>query len=151
MWLWLAAREPKSGGAAGSNLSSEALSSLSHSAPIILYLRHTRNPPLHSILSTTEQLSLSKCMGQPPAFDVIVLGSGGGPCETNLSACVCHLFDIDYSTDLRYRYIVKPHEAPWEDGLLALEAGASIVTMRSKTPNSNSSQQARAWVPYASY
>lgn len=40
-------------------------------------------------------------------FDMVVVGSGGGPDETNLSA-----------------YLLKPRRARWEDGVLALEAGS---------------------------
>ncbi|GLB35161.1 putative cyclic-AMP phosphodiesterase [Lyophyllum shimeji] len=43
-----------------------------------------------------------------PTFDIVVVGSGGGPDETNLSA-----------------YLLKPHEAAWDDGILALEAGSA--------------------------
>jgi len=47
-------------------------------------------------------------MSPPPvAFDVVVVGSGGGPDETNLSA-----------------YLVKPRSRDWEDGIIALEAGS---------------------------
>jgi len=44
-----------------------------------------------------------------PVFDLIALGCGGGPSEHNLS---CYLF--------------KPHETPWSDGMVALEAGSGI-------------------------
>ncbi|KAF8163072.1 cAMP phosphodiesterases class-II-domain-containing protein [Crassisporium funariophilum] len=43
----------------------------------------------------------------PVTFDIVVVGSGGGPDETNLSG-----------------YLVKPHDADWEDGIFALEAGS---------------------------
>ncbi|KAG5645050.1 hypothetical protein DXG03_007229 [Asterophora parasitica] len=43
-----------------------------------------------------------------PTFDIVVVGSGGGPDETNLSA-----------------YLLKPHDAAWEDGIIALEAGSA--------------------------
>ncbi|KAG5341048.1 hypothetical protein C0989_011907 [Termitomyces sp. Mn162] len=43
-----------------------------------------------------------------PAFDLVVVGAGGGPDETNLSA-----------------YLFKPHDAEWDDGALALEAGSA--------------------------
>ncbi|KAG6878798.1 hypothetical protein C0993_008097 [Termitomyces sp. T159_Od127] len=43
-----------------------------------------------------------------PVFDLVVVGAGGGPDETNLSA-----------------YLFKPHEAEWHDGVLALEAGSA--------------------------
>ncbi|KAJ3508197.1 hypothetical protein NLJ89_g5884 [Agrocybe chaxingu] len=42
-----------------------------------------------------------------PAFDLLVVGAGGGPDETNLSA-----------------YLVKLHNADWEEGVVALEAGS---------------------------
>ncbi|PPQ78149.1 hypothetical protein CVT25_015482 [Psilocybe cyanescens] len=51
----------------------------------------------------------------PPSavsFDLVVVGAGGGPDETNLSA-----------------YLVKPHDAEWEDGILALEAGSGQGTL----------------------
>ncbi|KII89038.1 hypothetical protein PLICRDRAFT_594083 [Plicaturopsis crispa FD-325 SS-3] len=40
-------------------------------------------------------------------WDFVVVGSGGGPDETNLSA-----------------YLMKPSNSPWEDGVVALEAGS---------------------------
>lgn len=43
------------------------------------------------------------------AFDLVVLGSGGGPDETNLSG-----------------YLLKPREASWEAGIIALEAGSGM-------------------------
>lgn len=45
----------------------------------------------------------------PPmtAFDIVVVGAGGGPDETNLSA-----------------YLVKSHPSCWLDGVVALEAGS---------------------------
>ncbi|KAF9001965.1 cyclic-AMP phosphodiesterase [Cyathus striatus] len=42
-----------------------------------------------------------------PTFDMVVVGSGGGPDETNLSA-----------------YLLKPSDAAWEGGIIALEAGS---------------------------
>ncbi|KAJ8474255.1 hypothetical protein ONZ45_g16012 [Pleurotus djamor] len=42
-----------------------------------------------------------------PAFNIIVVGSGGGPDETNLSA-----------------YLLKPAEDSWADGIIGLEAGS---------------------------
>ncbi|KAF7974065.1 hypothetical protein HWV62_23991 [Athelia sp. TMB] len=38
---------------------------------------------------------------------MVVVGSGGGPDETNLSA-----------------YLIKPYDADWEDGITALDAGS---------------------------
>ncbi|KAG6909827.1 hypothetical protein DXG01_015100 [Tephrocybe rancida] len=43
-----------------------------------------------------------------PTFDLVVVGAGGGPDETNLSA-----------------YLFKPHDAEWYDGVLAVEAGSA--------------------------
>ncbi|KAN0075477.1 Cyclic-AMP phosphodiesterase [Tylopilus felleus] len=42
-----------------------------------------------------------------PAFDIVVVGSGGGLDETNLSG-----------------YLLKPRNASWDDGIVALEAGS---------------------------
>ncbi|KAK0210421.1 cAMP phosphodiesterases class-II-domain-containing protein [Desarmillaria ectypa] len=42
-----------------------------------------------------------------PAFDMVVVGCGGGPDETNLSG-----------------YLLKPYDSRWEDGIIALEAGS---------------------------
>ncbi|KAL0947289.1 hypothetical protein HGRIS_013409 [Hohenbuehelia grisea] len=42
-----------------------------------------------------------------PTFDMLVVGVGGGPDETNLSA-----------------YLVKPCGTSWKDGIIALEAGS---------------------------
>ncbi|KAF8275201.1 cAMP phosphodiesterases class-II-domain-containing protein [Lactarius quietus] len=47
-----------------------------------------------------------------PTFDLVVVGSGGGPFETNLSS-----------------YLLKPCEVPWTDGIIALEAGSGIGTL----------------------
>ncbi|KAG7452895.1 cyclic-AMP phosphodiesterase [Guyanagaster necrorhizus] len=48
-----------------------------------------------------------------PAFDMVVVGCGGGPDETNLSA-----------------YLFKPYDSCWEDGIIALEAGSGQGTLR---------------------
>lgn len=42
-----------------------------------------------------------------PFFDIVVVGSGGGVDETNLSG-----------------YLLKPCDASWDDGIIALEAGS---------------------------
>ncbi|KAG2752245.1 hypothetical protein P692DRAFT_20313862 [Suillus brevipes Sb2] len=47
------------------------------------------------------------------AFDMVVVGSGGGPDETNLSG-----------------YLLKPHDAAWNDGIIALEAGSGLGALR---------------------
>ncbi|KAH9925264.1 cyclic-AMP phosphodiesterase [Fomitopsis serialis] len=44
-----------------------------------------------------------------PSFELIALGCGGGPSEHNLSS-----------------YLLKPHDAHWSEGVLALEAGSGI-------------------------
>ncbi|KAF9452864.1 cyclic-AMP phosphodiesterase [Macrolepiota fuliginosa MF-IS2] len=46
-------------------------------------------------------------------FDLLVVGSGGGPDETNLSA-----------------YLLKTVDAKWEDGIIALEAGSGQGALR---------------------
>lgn len=43
-----------------------------------------------------------------PAFEIVVLGSGGGPLETDCSG-----------------YLLKPIHAKWEDGAIGLEGGTS--------------------------
>ncbi|KAI0295495.1 cAMP phosphodiesterases class-II-domain-containing protein [Russula brevipes] len=47
-----------------------------------------------------------------PTFDLVVVGCGGGPYETNLSS-----------------YLFKPCDASWKDGVIALEAGSGIGTL----------------------
>ncbi|KAL4074702.1 cyclic-AMP phosphodiesterase [Scleroderma yunnanense] len=42
-----------------------------------------------------------------PVFDIVVVGSGGGLDETNLSG-----------------YLLKPSSASWDDGIIAIEAGS---------------------------
>jgi 3',5'-cyclic-nucleotide phosphodiesterase len=61
-----------------------------------------------------------------PTFDMVCVGTGGGPDETNLSA---------YVTDIRSpgprkisltpidSYLLKPSQSSWQDGIIALEAG----------------------------
>ncbi|KLT45384.1 hypothetical protein CC85DRAFT_231499, partial [Cutaneotrichosporon oleaginosum] len=44
-----------------------------------------------------------------PVFEMVVLGSGGGPLETDCSG-----------------YLLKPASSRWEDGILALEGGSGI-------------------------
>lgn len=57
------------------------------------------------------------------AFDIVVVGTGGGPDETNLSAYVFLSRPACTPLILRPRYLVKSHSSCWEDGVLALEAG----------------------------
>ena len=66
-----------------------------------------------------------------PAFDIVVVGSGGGLDETNLSGCVSsltwsHACLIRFLTpsDMSRRYLVKPCNKSWDGGIVALEAGA---------------------------
>ena len=61
----------------------------------------------------------------PPAFDLFVVGAGGGPDETNLSA---YVFTMLFSCRLSilHSYLVKPHNTEWEDGIFGLEAGQLV-------------------------
>ncbi|KAF8894434.1 cAMP phosphodiesterases class-II-domain-containing protein [Infundibulicybe gibba] len=59
-------------------------------------------PEIHSRPPTQAHIPLPM-----PTFDMVVIGSGGGPDETNLSA-----------------YLFKPSGIDWDDDLLALEAGS---------------------------
>lgn len=47
------------------------------------------------------------------AFDLVVVGAGGGPDETDLSA-----------------YLLKPAHTAWDDGIVALEAGSGPGALR---------------------
>lgn len=46
-------------------------------------------------------------------FDILVVGSGGGPDETDLSA-----------------YLLKPSDTDWKDGVIGLEAGSGVGSLR---------------------
>jgi len=48
-----------------------------------------------------------------PAFDLVVVGSGGGPSETNISG-----------------YLLKTRESSWQDGIIALEAGSGLGALQ---------------------
>ncbi|KAF9036992.1 cyclic-AMP phosphodiesterase [Hymenopellis radicata] len=48
-----------------------------------------------------------------PTFDMVVVGAGGGPDETDLSA-----------------YLFKPADMDWSDGIVALEAGSGQGALR---------------------
>ncbi|KAI0282146.1 cAMP phosphodiesterases class-II-domain-containing protein [Russula aff. rugulosa BPL654] len=48
-----------------------------------------------------------------PTFDFVVVGSGGGPYETNLSS-----------------YLFKTCDTSWKDGIIALEAGSGMGTLQ---------------------
>jgi hypothetical protein len=61
-----------------------------------------------------------------PTFDLVVVGSGGGPYETNLSSSVSFLSPLrkDHKSFLSVdRYLFKPCDTSWKDGIVALEAG----------------------------
>jgi 3',5'-cyclic-nucleotide phosphodiesterase len=68
-----------------------------------------------------------------PTFDLVVVGSGGGPYETNLSSYVLSFFplakgrtSVPTRSNRRKswnRYLFKPCDASWKDGMIALEAG----------------------------
>jgi len=47
-----------------------------------------------------------------PSFSVFIVGAGGGPLETDLSAYLC-----------------KTHNSKWEDGIFALDAGSGVATL----------------------
>ncbi|WWD03318.1 hypothetical protein V865_001369 [Kwoniella europaea PYCC6329] len=53
-----------------------------------------------------------------PTFEIIVLGSGGGPLETDCSG-----------------YLVKASKSSWEDGVLALEGGSGLGALASILSN----------------
>lgn len=78
---------------------------------------------LDTTFTIRTSMSGSKMDGDAaPAFEMVVLGSGGGPLETDSSGWVsrarCH--DV-----VDRRYLVKPYHSRWEDGILALEGGTS--------------------------
>ncbi|GAA5916623.1 hypothetical protein JCM8208_004998 [Rhodotorula glutinis] len=52
--------------------------------------------------------------GQRPAFELLVLGCGGGPIETNLSS-----------------FLVKPYASKWTDGCTGIEGGSTIGAVAS--------------------
>jgi hypothetical protein len=63
-----------------------------------------------------------------PSFSLFVLGTGGGPLETNLSSYVCSncstLYVHKYPSS---RYLCKTYDSTWEDGVFALEAGLFLA------------------------
>ncbi|KAF9475669.1 cyclic-AMP phosphodiesterase [Pholiota conissans] len=72
-----------------------------------------------------------------PVFDFFVVGSGGGPDETNLSA-----------------YLLKLHGAQWEDGIVALEAGSgqgTLARLLRRDPSVIHSSKARSGPPSRVY
>ncbi|KAI0798089.1 cAMP phosphodiesterases class-II-domain-containing protein [Abortiporus biennis] len=73
------------------------------------------------------------------AFDIIVLGCGGGPSEYNLSS-----------------YLLKPCDLPWSDGIIGLEAGSGLGALTHllvKNPDlfgsRNPEDQIGHWKPYS--
>ncbi|GJN94558.1 hypothetical protein Rhopal_007641-T1 [Rhodotorula paludigena] len=52
--------------------------------------------------------------GDAPAFELLVLGCGGGPIETNLSS-----------------FLVKPYRSKWTDGCTGIEGGSTIGAVAS--------------------
>ncbi|GBE82517.1 cyclic-AMP phosphodiesterase [Sparassis latifolia] len=74
-----------------------------------------------------------------PIFDMIAVGCGGGPSEDNLS---CYLF--------------KPHDARWNDGIIALEGGSAIGAFQrllhsqpgifGTEENSNTAAKVYSWI-----
>ena len=64
-----------------------------------------------------------------PTFDLVVVGSGGGPYETNLSSSVSRLVPFSLRVRLTLynasvdRYLFKTCDTSWKDGIIALEAG----------------------------
>ncbi|KIJ23566.1 hypothetical protein M422DRAFT_275837 [Sphaerobolus stellatus SS14] len=46
------------------------------------------------------------------SFSLFVLGAGGGPLETDISA-----------------YLFKPYASGWEEGIFALDAGSGVGTL----------------------
>jgi len=57
------------------------------------------------------------------AFEMVVLGSGGGPLETNCSGWIYHAFVMCESRLMGFSYLLKPAATSWEDGIVALEGG----------------------------
>ena len=56
--------------------------------------------------------------GEEASFDLLVLGSGGGPTEDDLSA-----------------YWIKPKQQCWADGFVSVDGGASISPACTHHPN----------------
>ena len=89
-----------------------------------------------------------------PAFDIVVVGSGGGLDETNLSGYVhqsCCLFLGSTSVLTRppsrpRRYLVKPCNKSWDDGIVALEAGTLTFPCTTRVHTcANRDSRVRAW------
>jgi len=63
-------------------------------------------------------------------MDVVVIGSGGGPLENNLSSSVSrNRLRASETYALCRRYLLKASEAKWEDGCISIEAGSGMATL----------------------
>ena len=81
--------------------------------------------PSSSTRRTVRDTVLSKTKGKKGyAFEMIVLGSGGGPLETDCSGYEDSLW-APALPNQRVRYLLKPILDRWEDGIMALEGGES--------------------------
>ena len=58
-----------------------------------------------------------------PAFDLVVVGSGGGPSETDISAYACRRLCANAAKVACFRYLLKARDANWRDGIIGIEAG----------------------------
>ena len=60
-------------------------------------------------------------------FDMVVVGSGGGCDETNLSRCVAvHTESLPSLIGVN-SYLIKPATAAWTDGIIGIEGGAHPI------------------------
>jgi hypothetical protein len=57
------------------------------------------------------------------AFEMIVLGSGGGPLETDLSGWAERQPSATFEADDGNRFMLKTAADDWKDGFLAVEGG----------------------------
>ncbi|OCF38678.1 hypothetical protein I317_07529 [Kwoniella heveanensis CBS 569] len=89
--------------------------------------KRVKTPTANASSSTTSSTSINDRAApgrftQDPTFEIVVLGSGGGPLETDCSG-----------------YLVKAAKSSWEDGVLALEGGSGLGALASilehKTPS----------------
>lgn len=69
--------------------------------------------PSSSSLTLQQAVSTSIGRERVPAFDLFVIGTGGGPNETNLSG-----------------YLLKAHENSWSDGIVGVEAGSGLGALK---------------------
>ncbi|KAH7107477.1 cAMP phosphodiesterases class-II-domain-containing protein [Auriculariales sp. MPI-PUGE-AT-0066] len=66
-----------------------------------------------SCLSLSRPHEMRSSPASDGAFEMLVVGSGGGPDQTDLSS-----------------YLVKPRAASWQDGILSLEGGSGVGVLR---------------------